>query len=103
MEDFSKMSLDQLMELRYRLGNNMDVQQKVAPFEHRAWAREEVAQNPLMALPYAAMIPGYQAAKMVGLLKSDDPQHPTTPPSWEQMKQGFTGVGEGLLGWLNKR
>jgi hypothetical protein len=95
-------SLDELMFMRAQAGKDMNAQQQIAPYEHRAWAREVVGQNPLMALPYAVMIPGYQAAKAVGLLQSNDPNHPTTRPSWEQLKQGFTGVGEGLLNWYNK-
>jgi hypothetical protein len=100
--NLSDMTWDELMDLRMQAGKDIGTQQRLAPFEHRAWARETVGQNPLMALPFAAMIPGYQAAKAVGLLQSDDPKHPTTGPSWEQFKQGFTGVGEGLLNWYNK-
>jgi hypothetical protein len=100
--NLSDMSWDDLMDLRMQAGKNVARQQQIAPYEHRAWARETVGQNPLLALPYAVMIPGYQAAKAIGLLQSNDPNHPTTRPSWEQIRQGFTGVGEGLLNWYNK-
>ena len=102
MNDLSKLSWDQLMDLRMQAGKDVASQSQISPFEHRAWARETVGQNPLMALPYAAMIPGYQAAKLTGLLQSNDPNNPTTPASWEQMKQGFTGIGEGLLNWYRR-
>lgn len=71
---------------------NQGYQQAVAPYEHRAYAREDVRENPMRALLYAAMIPGYQAAKAVGAIGEEG----TTSPSMEQMKQGFVGVYEGL-------
>jgi hypothetical protein len=61
----------------------------LAPFEHRAYAREEVASNPLMALPYAAMVPGYQILKLLG-------KGARTPPSWDELGQGWLGTLEGL-------
>jgi hypothetical protein len=63
-------------------------QNLVAPYEHRAFAREEVTQHPLMALPVAAGALAYQPYKMLMGARSD--------PSFNQMGQGLLGVGEGL-------
>lgn len=65
-----------------------DQQNAVAPYEHRAFAREEVSQHPMMALPVAAGALAYQPYKMLMGARSD--------PSFNQMGQGLLGVGEGL-------
>lgn len=67
------------------------VQAELAPMEHRAFAREFAQESPIRAavsLPFA--IPAYTAAKAVGL------QNARSPASWEEMKQGFIGLNEGL-------
>jgi hypothetical protein len=66
-------------------------QNAIAPYEHRAFAREATQENPLSALSLALGIPAYQLAKLLGLTDS------RSDPSLEQMKQGYIGVGEGLL------
>lgn len=63
-------------------------QNLMAPYEHRAFAREAVTENPWMALPIAAGIPAYQAYKSVFGSRSDN--------SMGQVWQGFKGIGEGL-------
>lgn len=64
-------------------------QDRVANFEHRAFAREEVASNPMMALPVAAGALAYQPYKMfMGGSRSH--------PSFGQMGAGLRGVYEGL-------
>lgn len=63
-------------------------QNLVAPYEHRAFAREEVSAHPLMALPVAAGALAYQPYKMLMGARSD--------PSFNQVGQGLLGVGEGL-------
>lgn len=95
--DMTSMSWDELLAMRSALNGNPEAQKAIAPYEHRAYAREAVQENPLNAVGYAFMIPGYQAAKAVGLLGA------RTRPSWEQLKQGYKGVGEGLLGWWDKQ
>ena len=67
------------------------VQAQLAPLEHRAFAREFATESPVAAavsLPFA--IPAYSVAKALGLQKA------RSPASWEEMRQGFTGLGEGL-------
>jgi hypothetical protein len=61
--------------------------------EHRAFAREAVGENPLMALPIAAgsvAWPFYKALVSPG----------RSQPSLGQVGQGLLGVGEGLWGAL---
>lgn len=93
MNNYENMSWQDLQALRDKFAGDQPKQQELAPYEHRAYARESVADNPVNALKFAFMIPGYQAAKAVGALDSDSS---TTPASLDQMNQGFSGVGEGL-------
>ncbi len=71
-------------------------QDKLANAEHRAFAREAVGENPLMALPIAAAIPVYQTAKAAGATDS------RSSSSVTQMVEGFKGIGEGLVKNLGK-
>lgn len=72
-----------------------ETQGKISPYEHRAFAREVVGENPLMALPVAVGIPAYQAYKaLVGARSA---------PSLDQISQGLLGIGEGLLNTLRKK
>src|SRR5438445_755337 len=84
----AKMPWLDLIQMRARTQDPTQ-QAMLAPYEHRAYAREEVAQNPLMALPYAFMVPGYQALKLMGA-------GARTPPSLDELGQGWTGTLEGL-------
>lgn len=72
-----------------------ELQGKVSPFEHRAFAREAVGENPLMALPIAVGVPAYQAYKAIVGARS--------APSLSQVGQGLLGIGEGLLSSLRKK
>ncbi len=63
-------------------------QNVISPYEHRAFAREAVAENPMMALPIAAAIPAYQLYKSIFGARSS--------PSLAQVGQGYLGIGEGL-------
>lgn len=64
-------------------------QDRIAGFEHRAFARESVNENPMMALPVAVGTLAYQPYKMfTGQSRSG--------ASWDQMEQGLKGVYEGL-------
>lgn len=68
------------------------MQDLLAAYEHRAFAREATRDNPLMALPIAAGIPLYQLAKLMGATNS------RSSPSLFQAGQGLLGIGEGLFG-----
>ena len=68
-----------------------EYQNKISPYEHRAFAREATQENPLMALPIVAGTLAYQPYKM---LKGQS----RSGASIDQVVQGVTGVGEGLWG-----
>jgi hypothetical protein len=88
---------DTLVGARKELPLTDPRQAQLAPYEHRAWAREQVADNPFLAPAYAAMIPGYQLAKAVMSFAPGQ-----TGPSMDQFTNGMKGVGEGLQQWWNR-
>ena len=64
----------------------------LAPFEHRAFAREFAQESPVRAavsLPFA--IPAYTAAKAAGLTGA------RSPASLDEIFAGYHGMLEGLL------
>jgi hypothetical protein len=69
--------------------NDPVVQAQLAPYEHRAFAREVIAENPLMAIPVGAAIPLYDAAKALGYGDA------RSPASWDSLVQGLKGWQEG--------
>ncbi|HEY8027678.1 MAG TPA: hypothetical protein VIF60_24270 [Burkholderiaceae bacterium] len=89
-----------LIALRNQAGSNAAAQAAIAPYEHQAYARETVADNPLMALPWAILPVGYQGAKLLGLMPTDEQ---STPPSWKQLAHGEGGVVEGLANGITNR
>jgi len=97
-EGMAKADWESLVMLRKQLAQDDPRQEQVAPYEHRAWAREQVAGNPLLAPVYAALVPGYQLAKLV---KSFAPGQ--TSPSMDQLTHGMTGIAEGVQRWLDTK
>ena len=97
-EGLAKADWETLMRLRKAIPPEDPRQASIAPYEHRAWAREQVAGNPLLAPVYAALVPGYQLAKLV---KSFTPGQ--TAPSMNQLSHGMTGIAEGVQQWLDAR
>lgn len=80
----------QLYSLRDKAGQ-ME-QNRLAPMEHQAFAREFAQESPVLAsasLPFA--IPLYYAAKKLGLQKA------RSEPSLEEVKAGYTGLMQGLF------
>lgn len=66
-----------------------DMQGLLASPEHQAFAREATRENPMMALPIAAgslAYPLYKALFSPG----------RSEPSFDQVKSGLLGVGQGL-------
>lgn len=90
-EMLSGLGHDTLYRLRER---NVDpnLQNVLAGYEHRAFAREYVRDNPWMAPSLAVAIPAY-----TGYKQTFDTQA-RSKPSLSEMKQGMMGVGEGALG-----
>jgi hypothetical protein len=99
MADFSTDNLDtmswqNLVALRNQYNDDQQAQNAIAPYEHQAYAREAVEQNPMNALAYMAMIPGYQAYKVAtGEGRSS--------PSVEELLHGYKGVFQGIQKALN--
>ena len=92
-EQLSNMNWNELYNLRVKNRGNQAAQVRIAPFEHQAYARETVKDNPLSAPIWALMPAGYQAYKALGGGGQDDM---STPASWGQAVAGVNGVGQGL-------
>ena len=93
------MDWDSLIALRHANTKNEKAQALLADFEHRAYAREKVAKNPLKAPIYPLMTAGYQGMKAVRGLVSGTPEG-GTPPSMKQAMAGLKGTSEGLgIAW----
>jgi hypothetical protein len=90
--DLDNMSHSDLYQMRDAMPNAAD-QSNLAPYEHQAFARESVGDNPLMALPIAAATPLYTAAKALGLV------HSRSPASLEEIIKAYKGIGQGLNNW----
>ena len=86
------MSWKELVSIRQANKGDKELQEKIAPFEHRAYARELVKDSPSTAILLPFLIPGYQVAKGMGMDSIE-----ATPPSMEQLKEGFAGLYEGLV------
>jgi hypothetical protein len=95
---FEDMGFHELRALRAANPDPM-AQKFLAPYEHRAFAREYMGQNPVGGLGLLAGIPGYQLAKGMGLVGS----RTGSGDPWGQIKGGYTGLGEGLIGLLRGR
>ena len=90
LADISKMSFDDLMFLREKWNNDPAMQQLLAPFEHKAFAKRYIKDNPKSGpLIMGAAIPGYQLAKMFGM-------RARTKPSIDQLFAGYQGMFEGM-------
>ena len=95
--DYTNMSHADLLSLRNSLANDDPRHREIAPFEHRAFAREWAQESPLLAsasLPFA--IPAYTAAKALGAVSA------RSPASLDEMTEGYRGLGEGLLESLRR-
>ncbi len=96
-EELAKMSHVDLYKLRAEHSDDPKVQESLAPFEHRAFAREATAENPALAPILGIAVPLYAGAKAVGIDMGDpNSDVEQTPPSVEQIRQSFTGIYEGL-------
>lgn len=90
---FGKDQLAQLPHaLLYQARERLPREQQgfISPYEHRAFAREVVEENPLMAVSLLAAIPAYQGYKAVMGARSQ--------PSLDQVLQGYAGIGDALKG-----
>lgn len=83
-EELAKLPHALLYQTRARLPREQ--QGFISPYEHRAFSREVVKENPLMAISLLAAIPAYQGYKAVMGARSD--------PSLDQVLQGYAGIGD---------
>jgi hypothetical protein len=61
----------------------------LSPYEHRAYTKEAVYDNPLMALPLAFATPAYQGYKYFAGSRS--------APAMKQVTEAYGGIKDGLL------
>ena len=65
----------------------------LAPAEHGAYSELRVRERPLWGpVEQLAAIPGYTAAKAIGLMRDER----TSPPSLDEMAEAYRGVGRGM-------
>lgn len=95
-DQLAQMDHSTLYQLR-EVNKSPELQILLAPYEHRAFARQASQENPAMALPIALATPLYAGAKALGY-KGESGSAATTPPTMRQVGQGLLGVGEGLVG-----
>lgn len=91
----------QAARLRDKYKDDRLNQSLLAPFEHMDFSRQAVRENPMMALPLAAMPLFYYAAKApmirplserMGLVNQD-----ATPQDIDQLFGAYRGIGQGLF------
>ena len=88
-EALNDMSWRDLWKLRNQVTNNQPEQNRVANYEHQAYAREATKENPMMAVPIAAAIPAYQVYKgVMGGSRSEG--------GLQQIGHGYIGIMQGL-------
>ena len=63
--------------------------------EHEEYARSQVAENPFRAIGLLGMIPGYDAAKGMGIFPES---YYSIKPGLGSMAAGYRGMWRGLLG-----
>ena len=84
-----------LLMMRAKFKQDMNAQDRLAPFEHQAFAREYVKENPVSGTAaLLAAVPLYYAAKLLNIApKGDGPQ---TAASFDQVSHGYKGIAQGL-------
>lgn len=98
-EELAKKSWDELLDIRLQNAENRKLNEILAPYEHRAFAREQVAEKPYLAPLYTILPFGYQAAKLAGYRGWDGR---ATPASLSQLVGGLQGTWEGVKSAFNK-
>lgn len=96
-EELANLDQQTLLGMR-RVNSSQPDQNLLANYEHRAFARETVAEDPLMAPLLGVAIPAYSIAK--ALPKSLTGNRSRSEPSLEQVRQGFNGIGDGMRSWF---
>lgn len=92
----ASMSMAELRGLRKAFPDKAPEQALIAPFEHRAFAREQAQTDPARAWVIPPIAIAYAGAKALGLKSG------RTKPSAEQIAAAFQGVMEGYSTNLKK-
>jgi hypothetical protein len=95
--ELANTSQDRLLAMRKGATDQAE-QNRLANYEHRAFARESVAKDPWMAPMLGVAVPAYAVQK--SLPKGWTGNKSRSEPSLEQVRQGFTGIGEGMRSWF---
>ena len=91
----STLPFDMLLKMRDEYKDDPIFQKKIAPYEHKAFAKMLVEHNPAFWTPtLAIMTPSYQAYKSAK--KDYEIEKDATPPSMKQIMEGYKGIYEGL-------
>jgi len=88
-EELRKLPLTTLQQMRDEPGANQEL---LGPIDHRVAMRGIVSENPWMALPMAAAVPGYSISKALGFERS------RSPASSREITEAYGGIYEGLKG-----
>jgi hypothetical protein len=103
-DQMNTMSWGKLINLRNQFGSNQAVQDYVGPYEHQAYARETTQDSPFLGgLQMAVVTPAYSVAKGLGIINAaralgadEDDGTRQSQSSWDELTQGFKGIGQGL-------
>jgi hypothetical protein len=82
--------------IQMRKGASKEDQDRLAPYEHRAWAREYTKDNPEAVLTTPGMSLAYNLLKALGLQSS------RSEPSAKAVIEGTKGSIEGLGGYVRE-
>lgn len=89
-EEMRRIPWEELLEMRKRAEGNQQLQDFLSSYEHGAYARETVKENPAMFIPISVAIPAYHLKKkLTGFGRSK--------PSLSQVTEGYRGAVEGLV------
>lgn len=86
-QQLAQMSQSDLLQLRNQPGAD---QNYLAPYEHRAFARELTQEKPYMAVPLLLGTPVYEIAKLL----SPSNLGARSKPSLQSVIQGWKGLGD---------
>jgi hypothetical protein len=92
LADIGNMSWEDLFKMRDRYTADPFMQKLLAPFEHQAFARQYVQDNPMMGpLVMGTSIPLYQLAKFLRMQQGS-----RSGFDLDQLFAGYTGLFQGM-------
>lgn len=97
-DPWAQLTFAQLRSLRQQFNDDPLAQKFLAPYEHQAFAREYTEESPGRAIGLLGAIPGYQLAKLLGMMQS----RTGSGDALNQMQSGFRGMGEGFINLMQR-